>query len=205
MPATQQVTAVILAGGEGRRMQGADKGLLSLWGRPLVMHLLERLNRQVDQVLINANRNPDRYRVYAPVFSDADSLHTVTDFQGPLAGIAAGLQHAAQDWVLFVPCDSPLVPLDLAERLAAAVSHCGQIAVVDDGERVHSATVLLHKSLLSSLQNYLNQGDRKLQIWYAQHELIKVDFSDQRSAFTNINTPEALAELERSAQSRVAN
>ncbi|MGO5000126.1 molybdenum cofactor guanylyltransferase MobA [Oceanisphaera sp. W20_SRM_FM3] len=196
----QQVTAVILAGGEGRRMQGADKGLLSLWGRPLVRHLFERLNPQVDQVLINANRNQDRYREYAPVFSDNDSLHSASDFKGPLAGMAAGLQHAAHDWVLFVPCDSPLAPPDLAQRLSTAVSHCGQIAVVDDGERVHPATVLLHKSLLPSLLAYLAAGDRKLQLWYAQHKLIKVDFSDQRTAFTNLNTPEALAELEARAR-----
>lgn len=213
----QQITAVILAGGEGRRMQGADKGLLPLWSQTLVAHLLKRLTPQVGQVLINANRNQDIYCQYAATFSDhdvaigeqtrsvAEPLVNVTLFDGPLAGFAAGLRHAHHDWVLFVPCDSPLAPLDLAQRLSAAVSHAGQIAVVDDGERVHAATVLLHKSLLPSLQDYLNQGDRKLQLWYQHHELIKVDFSDQRAAFTNINTPAALAALEKSGEGGIGN
>lgn len=201
MLATQMITAVILAGGEGRRMQGADKGLLSLWGKPLVVHLLARLSPQVSQVLINANRNHDVYGEYATVFADTSNDCASADvgdshFAGPLAGMAAGLRHAAHDWVLFVPCDSPLAPLDLAQRLMAAISHNGQIAVVDDGERLHAATVLLHKSLLPSLEAYLNRGDRKLQLWYQEHELIKVDFSDQLAAFTNLNTPESLAALE---------
>lgn len=185
------ITAVILAGGEGRRMQGADKGLVCLWGQPLVAHLLSRLSAQVAEVLINANRNQVRYQEYAPVITDH-----IADFAGPLAGFEAGLSAAPSEWVLFVPCDSPLVPADLAERLCAAVSHSGQIAVVDDGQRLHAATALLHRSLLPSLQGYLAKGDRKLQLWFAQHELIKVDFSDQVAAFTNLNTPEALVQLE---------
>ena len=201
----QEISAVILAGGEGRRMQGADKGLLMLWGQPLVAHLIKRLTPQVAQVLINANRNHSHYQAYAPTFSDHIGDHSfcndnrddeAADFNGPLAGFAAGLRHAAHEWVLFVPCDSPLLPLDLAQRLSDAISHTGQIAVADDGERTHAATVLLHKSLLPSLQDYLSAGDRKLQLWYARHELLKVDFSDQKSAFTNLNTPAALAELE---------
>ena len=195
MLTTQDITAVILAGGAGRRMQGADKGLLMLWGQPLVAHLLARLSPQVSQVLINANRHHELYAEYAPVFGDATG-----DFAGPLAGIEAALRHAAQDWVLFVPCDSPLAPWDLAERLAAALSHHGQIAVVAEGERLHAATVLLHKSLLPSLQAYLARGDRKLQLWYQEHELIKVDFSDQTAAFTNLNTPDSLAALEASGE-----
>lgn len=213
MLSPEKMSAVILAGGEGRRMQGADKGLLPLWGQPLVAHLLTRLTPQVAQVLINANRNQEVYQAYGSVFSDhacGNDEHPVTDlaspffdgadFAGPLAGLTAGLRQAKHDWVLFVPCDSPLVPLDLAKRLAAAISHTGQIAVADDGERLHAATVLLHKSLLPSLQAYLAAGDRKLQLWYQRHELLKVDFSDQRAAFTNINTPAALAELEKSGE-----
>lgn len=196
MLTTSKITAVILAGGEGRRMQGADKGLLELWQRPLVAHLMERLSPQVSQVLINANRNLEHYQDYAPVFKD---VHP--DFAGPLAGMEAGLAAAAHEWVLFVPCDSPLLPVDLAARLMAAVSEPTHIAVVYDGERIHAATVLLHKSRLPSLQAYLRQGDRKLQLWYAQHQLIKVDFSDQSAAFINLNTPESLAALSASCPS----
>ncbi|WP_319783850.1 molybdenum cofactor guanylyltransferase MobA [Oceanisphaera sp. IT1-181] len=191
----KQITAVILAGGEGRRMKKADKGLITLWGKPLIAHLLARLTPQVANVIINANRNQALYQQYAPVITDrvTDSL---TGFAGPLAGFEAGLRHALSEWVLFVPCDSPLVPADLAERLCGAVTHAGQIAIVDDGIHLHAATALLHRSLLPSLQHYLAVGDRKLQLWFAQHELLKVDFSDQVAAFTNLNTPEALAQLE---------
>ncbi|GGB47007.1 molybdenum cofactor guanylyltransferase [Oceanisphaera marina] len=191
----KQITAVILAGGEGRRMQGADKGLLGLWDKPLVAHVLKRLTPQVATVIINANRNQQHYRQYAPVISDS-----LAGFAGPLAGFEAGLSHAPSEWVLFVPCDSPLVPTDLAERLCAAISHPGQIAVVDDGSRLHAATALLHQSLLPSLNDYLEGGDRKLQLWFARHEVLTVDFSDQAEAFTNLNTPEALAQLEKTGE-----
>ncbi|MCC4265620.1 molybdenum cofactor guanylyltransferase [Oceanimonas baumannii] len=185
------ITAVILAGGRGLRMQGADKGLLPLWGQPLVSHLLGRLTPQVGQVLINANRNLEHYRGLAPVIPD-DDYH----FAGPLAGFQAGLNHAPSEWVLFVPCDSPLVPDDLAARLCAAVHRHDDIAVVDDGARLHTATALIHQSLLPSLCNYLDGGDRKLQLWYERHRLIPVDFSDEADAFDNLNTPQALLELE---------
>lgn len=188
----KDITAVILAGGEGRRMGGADKGLVSLWDRPLVCHVLDRLKPQVAEVLINANRNLDRYRALAPVIPDRD-YHSA----GPLAGFEAGLSHAPSEWVLFVPCDSPLVPADLARRLCAAVHRHDQIAVVDDGARLHAATALLHQSLLPSLNNYLDGGDRKLQLWYERHQLVPVDFSDEAGAFFNLNTPQALAELEK--------
>ena len=187
----KEITAVILAGGEGRRMNGADKGLLPLWGKPLVCHVLERLRPQVGGVLINANRNLGEYRKLAPVVQDEGY-----GYVGPLAGFEAGLTHAPSEWVLFVPCDSPLVPLDLASRLCAAVQRHDQIAVVDDGNRLHAATALLHQSLLPSLCNYLDGGDRKLQLWYERHQLVPVDFSDEAEAFFNLNTSEALALLE---------
>ncbi|MFP2769905.1 molybdenum cofactor guanylyltransferase MobA [Oceanisphaera sp. KMM 10153] len=191
----KDITAVILAGGEGRRMQGADKGLLELWGKPLVVHLLERLGPQVGKVLINANRNLEHYRQLAPVVPDSNG-----DYAGPLAGFEAGLSHAPSEWVLFVPCDSPLVPADLARRMCAAIRHHDQIAVVDDGTRLHSATALVHQSLLPSLHNYLDGGDRKLQLWYERHQLVPVDFGDQADAFINLNTDEALQQLEQGGQ-----
>ncbi|MBM7454187.1 molybdopterin-guanine dinucleotide biosynthesis protein A [Oceanisphaera litoralis] len=191
----KDITAVILAGGQGRRMRGADKGLLALWGKPLVVHLLERLGPQVGRVLINANRNLERYRQLAPVVPDNDA-----GYAGPLAGFEAGLFHAPSEWVLFVPCDSPLVPTDLAPRLCAAIRRHDQIAVVDDGTRLHAATALVHQSLLPSLCNYLDGGDRKLQLWYERHQLVPVDFSDQADAFINLNTEETLQQLEQRGQ-----
>ncbi|WP_019934913.1 molybdenum cofactor guanylyltransferase MobA [Oceanimonas smirnovii] len=189
----KDITAVILAGGRGLRMQGADKGLLTLWGQPLVCHLLARLKPQTGQVMINANRNLAQYRELASVIPDSE-----LSYAGPLAGFQAGLAHAPSEWVLFVPCDSPLIPDCLAARLCAAVHRHDDIAVVDDGTQLHAATALIHQSLLPSLCNYLDGGDRKLQLWFEQHWLVPVDFSDMPEAFYNLNTPDALQALEAS-------
>lgn len=186
------ITAVILAGGQGSRMGGVDKGLITLWEKPLVTHLVERLTPQVGSLLINANRHREQYQQWAPVIAD-----NLAGFPGPLAGFEAGLNAAATDWIVVVPCDSPLLPLDLVERLATAISSPQQIAVVHDGEQLHAATALLHRSLLPSLQRYLARGDRKLRLWFAEHELVAVDFSDQASAFINLNTPACVEKLAR--------
>src|SRR5690606_37051954 len=111
------VSGVILAGGRATRMGGDDKGWVPLAGTPLIQHVLTRLRPQVDEVLINANRSQARYRQLAPVIGDAQA-----DFQGPLAGMLAGLTAARHDWVLFVPCDGPALPLDLMTRFRAAIT-----------------------------------------------------------------------------------
>lgn len=107
------LTGIILAGGQGRRMGGQDKGLVQLDGRPLYQHVLERLRPQVDIVMINANRNIDRYqlsgcRVIQDVFDD---------YPGPLAGIYSGLREIEGEWAVFSACDTPAIPLNFVERL----------------------------------------------------------------------------------------
>src|SRR5687767_9816016 len=107
------VTGVILAGGQGSRMGGIDKGLRDFRGRPLVGHAIERLAPQVDELLINANRNPEAYARFGyPVIADE-----IPGFAGPLAGFERGLAHARGDLVVTAPCDSPFLPADLVERL----------------------------------------------------------------------------------------
>jgi molybdopterin-guanine dinucleotide biosynthesis protein A len=113
----QDITGVILAGGEGRRLGGVDKGLQELRGRPMVQWVLERLAPQVDTVLISANRNLQRYAAFGcPVLPDR-----IPDFAGPLAGLHAALTQAATPLVATVPCDSPFLPADLVARLHAAL------------------------------------------------------------------------------------
>jgi len=154
-----QVTGVILAGGRATRMGGQDKGLISVNGRPMIRWVIDVLRPQVAEVLINANRNLDRYRALGClVIDDGDR-----EFRGPLAGIAAGMRAAAGEYVAFAPCDSPLVCSDLVGRLHAALLREGsRIAVAHDGERLQPVFALLERSLLDDLVRYLDSGERKI-------------------------------------------
>ncbi|MGP1717126.1 MAG: molybdenum cofactor guanylyltransferase MobA [Methylophilus sp.] len=181
-----QITAVILAGGRGMRMGGVDKGLVDYQGKAMVAHVLARIQPQVDQVIINANRNFDIYPSYgAPVVTDATD-----QFNGPLAGFQAGLAHAQTDWILTVPCDSPLLPLDLAARLSQAIRDSNTlVAIARSASGDHPVFCLLHRSLSADLDAFLNDGQRRVSGWQARHSPAFVDFEDEQ-AFTNINHPQ---------------
>ena len=181
-----QITAVILARGRGRRMGGKDKGLIEINNAPLIEHILSVVNSQAGQLVINANRNIEAYQVYGfPVISDA-----MADYQGPLAGFASAMAAVETDYIVTIPCDSPLLPADLVERLIHALQHNNaELAVAHDGERLQPAFGLIPVSLLPSLLKFLHRGDRKIHLWYAQHKMAKADFSDIPETFLNINTP----------------
>ncbi|MBU0654034.1 MAG: bifunctional molybdopterin-guanine dinucleotide biosynthesis adaptor protein MobB/molybdopterin molybdotransferase MoeA [Gammaproteobacteria bacterium] len=189
---TADITGVILAGGRGSRMGGQDKGLLEFNGRPLVEHLLDALKPQTSAVLINANRNQERYQTYGqPVVNDE-----LTGFQGPLAGFAAAMQAAETACIMTVPCDGPQLAPDMAERLLQALqTENAELAVAHDGERLQPVHALIPVSLLPSLQTFLKNGDRKIDLWYAQHRMAQANFSDCRDMFRNINTPEDLKKI----------
>ncbi len=188
-----RVTGLILAGGRATRMSGRDKGLLMLAGRPMVEHVLTALRSQVAQVLINANRNRQRYEEFGvPVVSDP-----VGGYLGPLAGVASGLEAAETELVLTLPCDSPLVPRDLASRMVATLDSAGaEIVAAHDGKRLQPVFALLRTTLLDDLRAYLDSGGRKIDIWFPQRRFEQVDFSDNSDAFVNVNTPEDRAALE---------
>ncbi|HDZ8926242.1 TPA: molybdenum cofactor guanylyltransferase MobA [Aeromonas dhakensis] len=185
------VSAVVLAGGRATRMGGADKGWVELAGRPLIDHVLERLRPQVDEILINANRSQARYQALAPVIGDDNP-----DYLGPLAGMQAGLAAARHDWVLFVPCDGPALPRDLMARFRAALTPAIELVVAHDGDWLQPVVALLHKSLLPSLSAALAEGERKIDIWFARHQMAVVSFADQPDAFINLNSPDELAAYE---------
>ena len=185
------VSAVILAGGRATRMGGDDKGWVPLAGKSLIEHVLDRLRPQVDEVLINANRSQARYRQLAPVIGDAQA-----DFQGPLAGMLAGLTAARHDWVLFVPCDGPALPRDLMARFRAAVTPDTELVVAHDGEHLQPVVALLHRALLPSLRQALAEGERKTGAWFARHRMAVVPFADLPDAFVNLNSPDELAVYE---------
>ena len=172
-------------------MGGEDKGWVALAGRPLIDHVLARLRPQVDEVLINANRSQARYQALAPVISDDNN-----DYLGPLAGMQAGLAAARHDWVLFVPCDGPALPLDLMSRFRTALTPDTELVVAHDGDWLQPVVALLHKSLLPSLTAALAEGERKIDIWFARHNMAVVSFADQPDAFINLNSPAELAAYE---------
>ncbi|MDX1610664.1 MAG: molybdenum cofactor guanylyltransferase MobA [Halofilum sp. (in: g-proteobacteria)] len=192
-----RVTGILLAGGRARRMGGEDKGLIELAGRPLAAHALARLQPQVAEVLINANRNHDRYAALgARVIGDS-----LGGFLGPLAGLLAGMESAANPLVATAPCDSPFVPTDLVARLHAGMVDAGsEIAVADDGERAQPVFLLARTALAADLRAWLEAGGRKIDAWFAEHRVASVSFDDTPDAFININTADERAAVERKLQ-----
>lgn len=209
-----RVGAVILAGGRGARMGGVDKGLQMFRGQPLFVHAIKRLHAQTlgtpVLIAINANRHLEQYAQYGmPVCPD-----TVEGYAGPLAGFLAALDHCAQqgekpDYLLTVPCDSPLFPLDLLERLARALTDAGgDIAMAsapeaqDDGSvriRTQPVFCLMRTGLRDNLRDFIATGGRKIDAWTGQQRQVIVAFNephDDPRAFFNTNTPSELQELE---------
>jgi molybdenum cofactor guanylyltransferase len=187
---TTDITAVILAGGMGRRMGGLDKGLIEFEGRLLVEILIDKLQQQNVKIIINANRNQSVYEGYGfPVISDQ-----LSDYQGPLAGFASAISAVDSQYILTLPCDSPLLSDQYIERFIKChnlpENEGAPISVAYDGERLQPVHALINVDLLASLNAFLDSGDRKIDRWYAQHEFNRVDFSDQSDMFKNINTPE---------------
>ncbi len=190
---TIEVTGLVLAGGQGSRMGGVDKGLAMFRGKPMVEHVIERFLPQVDELLVNANRNPEAYaRLGHRVIADE-----IEGFAGPLAGFERGLAHASGALVATVPCDSPFLPADLVARLRAALERGNaELAVAKTGAQAHPVFCLLRRSLHGSLCDFLARGERKIDRWYAAHRAVEVAFDDEADAFRNINTPEELSGLE---------
>ncbi len=191
LQSTRFITGVILAGGQATRMQGRDKGLIELQGQPLIQHVITRIQPQVDEIRINANRNLDDYRRFGfPVFSDANQ-----DFQGPLSGMLQGLHQPGtgrSGWIVCVPCDAPLLPPDLVARFCQSLGENDYLAVADDGKWMQPTFCMLHCSLADSLEKYIAGGGRKTADWLRQENAVRVDFSDQQAAFANINSDEDL-------------
>jgi molybdenum cofactor guanylyltransferase len=187
------ITGVVLAGGQGSRMGRIDKGLQPFRGKPMVAHVLERFLPQVDEVLINANRNLDAYAKF--------NLRVVADeidgFAGPLAGLQRALAEAAHPLIATAPCDSPFLPLDLVARLHKGMQTAqAQLAVAKTFDQAHPVFCLCEKTLLDHLTDLLRSGGRKIDKWYATLHVVEVNFDDELAAFSNINTVEELTHFE---------
>jgi molybdenum cofactor guanylyltransferase len=187
------ITGVILAGGQGRRMGGVDKGLKPLRGRPMVEWVIERFGPQVEELLINANQNVETYAAFGHrVIPDL-----IGGYAGPLAGLHRGLSEARHPLVATAPCDSPFLPTDLVSRLESHLSGRGaQLAVARTGDQPHPVFCLCRTSVLASLTSFLDGGGRKIDAWYAALSVVEVPFDDNEAAFSNINTEQELAAFE---------
>jgi molybdopterin-guanine dinucleotide biosynthesis protein A len=198
MISSEYITGLILAGGRAQRMGGIDKGLIPFHGKPLIESAISRLKPQVSTILINANRSITKYSHYGyPVLMDE-----TPDFSGPLAGFSVGLKHCKTPYLLTSPCDSPLLPTDLAEKMAHQLEDDDLELVFasskeDDGKTWSQPVFCLMKSnLQDSLNAFLSRGDLKIDRWFKELRSATVVF-DNAQAFANVNTPEELAALEK--------
>ena len=179
---TTRLSCIILAGGRGTRAGGADKGLLTFEGRPLIEHIIQSVAPQVDDIIISANRNTEEYRRYSNrVVTDNDD-----GYLGPLSGILSCLPHCAHELVLIVACDMPALPDDLAERLLADINDKAISMVTIDGQ--HQLALLIHKDLADSLQQQLDKGQLSLIRWVESLPYATASFDDAAEKFTNLNT-----------------
>ena len=190
------ITGLILAGGRGSRMGGVDKGLQNHLGMPLAMHAMLRLQPQVGQLMVNANRNLSAYEsMGVPVWPDA-----LADYPGPLAGFLTGLERCETPYLVSVPCDTPNFPTDLVVRLAAALqAEDAEIAIAatrEDGVvQLQPVFCLMRAELMESLVAFTGSGVRKIDRWTGQHRCATVLF-DEAGAFFNANTLEELQRLQ---------
>ena len=198
MITANQITGLILAGGRAQRMGGIDKGLIPFHGKPLIESTISRLKPQVSTILINANRSITKYSYYGyPVLMDQ-----TPDFSGPLAGFSIGLKHCKTPYLLTSPCDSPLLPIDLAEKMAVELEDNNLELVFASSKeadgKIWSQPVfcLMKNSLQDSLDAFLSKGDLKIDRWFKELRSGTVVFENAQ-AFSNVNTPEELTALEK--------
>lgn len=180
------ITAVILAGGQGMRMNRQDKGLISFKGKPMVSHIISVVKNEVGQLLISANRNIEKYQQYGTVITD-----DLNDFQGPLAGITKALLVVKTPYLLVMPCDTPYISQSVIHRLITTISNSNaDLCVASDGTRIHPTIAIIKTELKDNVSNFFDSGDRKLGLWVQQNNFVKADFSDCPEVLANLNTPE---------------
>jgi molybdopterin-guanine dinucleotide biosynthesis protein A len=195
-----RVVGLILAGGRASRM-GGEKPLIPFRGKPLIVHAIERARPQVDELLINA-AEPERYREFGcEVIAD-----TVGGYQGPLAGVLAGLDwvHAKRKeatWLATFACDAPFFPNDVVERLIAGTERtCAGIAVAASGAQHHPVFAVWSTAIAAGSKDLQDGESRKMDDFIANYPNARVKFdAGGIDPFFNINTPEDLATAEKAA------
>ena len=181
-----EITAVILAGGQASRMDGDDKGLILFRELPLIAHVVNITKPKVNQTLISANRNLEEYANFGKVISD-----DLEGYQGPLAGISKALKVCSTPYLLVLPCDSPLIDVALIDSLIEKMEVTkADICVAHDGSIMHATFALMQTKLEKNLEEFLEEGGRKMALWYRQQNLERIDVSSHLEVLTNINRPE---------------
>ena len=184
----KNVTGLILAGGRGERMGGADKGWVMVDGRPLIVSVVDRFAPQVGHLLISANRNIERYAALGEVVEDDTAPVNGERFAGPLIGVLSALRHARTDWVAIVPCDAPHLPSDLVQRLTSATLDTGAIAACARVcGRLQPLFAVVKISNVEQFASAISAGERAMHRWLESLNAIAVDFDDAQ-AFVNVNT-----------------
>lgn len=196
---TNDISAIILAGGRGNRMGGTDKGLQNFNGTPMALHALLRVNSQVGYSMINANRNLSAYESFgADVWPDGND-----EFAGPLSGFIVGLERCETPYLLTVPCDTPFFPPDLASRMLQSLETAGaDIAMAAQSAHTQPVFCLIKNEMLESLLAFMKAGGRKIDAWTATEKTVIVHFdkpADDARAFANVNTLDELLALEKSS------
>lgn len=196
----KQPLGVILAGGQATRMGGGDKGLLQLGGQTVLDRVIGRMSPQVAALALNANGDAARFAALGlPVLPDS-----IEGFAGPLAGVLAGLDWAAEqgaDTIVTAAADTPFFPCDLVPQLLLAsegMAHPLVLAATPGPERGHARHPtfgLWPVGLRDDLRASLEDGVRKVVQWTGRHEGREALFPDE-AAFFNINTPEDLQRAE---------
>ena len=181
-----EITAVILAGGQASRMDGEDKGLIVFRELPLIAHVVNITKPKVNQTLISANRNLEEYANFGKVISD-----DLEGYQGPLAGISKALKVCSTPYLLVFPCDSPLIDAALIDSLIEKMEVTkADICVAHDGSIMHATFALMQTKLEKNLEEFLEEGGRKMAFWHRQQNLERIDVSSHLEVLTNINRPE---------------
>ena len=187
MAPANNITALILAGGAGRRVGHRDKGLIVWQGKPFIAHVSDALKPQVDEILISCNRN---FSLYAQ-FGSRIVADTRRDFQGPLAGLEAAAKIVCTDLLVVVSCDMPHIPSDLVERLVTPLTDCAEdspkVSYAHDGVRAQYLCAAMRSKCLASLPGFLNDGQRAVRDWYKSQNAVAVDFADRQDSFKNYN------------------
>jgi len=185
-----KISAIILAGGRGQRMGGADKGLVQWRGATLISQVITRLAPQVADIQISCNRHIADYRALG--FTVVED--TMGGYQGPLAGIQSCIEHAQHPLCLICPCDTPSIPLNLVELLAATMeTHSADVAYVTSGGQHHYIPALINSSVSNSLDTYLAAGNRSIHRWYRELEVATVEWEygsndSNEGSLANINS-----------------
>lgn len=193
------IYGLILSGGQGNRLQKQDKGLIQFAGGFLVQRVIRSLAPQVNQIVISANRNISQYEALGyEVFED-----DLDEFAGPLAGLYKAMEVLAAreerpDLLVVAPCDAPLLPSNLVDRLLVEYTKGDILAVIPhDGTYLQPLFGLYSMKVLLSLKDYLEKGNRKVSLWVESLPHRVVDFSDNKQAFLNINSATDLDEANR--------